>query len=405
MLRHATSAAVRGYLAAICGSLLISTAALAQAPFRIGVLNDQAGPYAEFGGKTSVEAAKMAVEDFGGKVLGRPIEVLSGDHQNKADIASALARKWFDVDGVSAVADMTNSAVALAVSGIAKERGRVTLATGPATTRLTNEDCSPTGFHWAFDTYSQAAGMARAVLASGGKDWYLLTADYAFGHQMAADITRIIKDGGGSITGESRHPLNTNDFSSFLLAAQSSKAQVVGLANAGSDTINSVKQASEFQLTAGGKRLVALVVVLSDVHALGLPAAQGLSFTTAFYWDRDDASREWSKRFMAKTGRMPGMIQAGVYSSVMHYLKAVQAAGADDGPAIAKKMRETPVDDFFAKGKIRDDGRFEHDMYLAEVKKPNESKGPWDYFRIIRTIPAADATQPLSDSKCALVKK
>lgn len=395
----------RAVLAAFCGSLLLSTAALAQAPLRIGVLNDQAGPYAEFGGKTSVEAARMAAEDFGGKVLGRPIEILSGDHQNKPDVASALARKWFDVDGVSAVADMTNSAVALAVSQLARERGKVTLATGPATTRLTNEDCSPTGFHWAFDTYSQASGMARAVLASGGKDWYLLTADYAFGHQLATDITKIVKDGGGAIVGESRHPLNTNDFSSFLLAAQSSKAQVVGLANAGADTINAVKQASEFQITAGGKRLVALVVVLSDVHALGLQASQGLSFTTAFYWDRDDASREWSKRFQARTGRMPGMIQAGVYSSVMHYLKAMQAAGTDDGKAVAARMRETPVNDFFAKGKIRDDGRFEHDMYLAEVKKPSESKGPWDYFKVVRTIPAADATQPLADSKCSLVKK
>ncbi len=372
---------------------------------KIGVLNDQAGLYGDFGGKTSVDAARMAVEDFGGKVLGKSIEIVSGDHQNKADVGSAVARRWFDVDGVSAVTDLTNSAVALSVQQIAKEKGKVTLAVGPATTRLTNEDCSPTGFHWAFDTYSQAVGTARAVVATGGKSWYILAADYAFGHQMAADLERVVKASGGTVLGQAKHPTGTMDFSSFLLSAQSSKAQVVGLANAGADTVNSVKQAGEFGLAAGGQKLVGLVVVISDVHALGLKLANGLVFTTAFYWDRDDASRAWSKRFFDRTGRMPGMVQAGTYSSVLHYLKAVKAAGTIDGKAVSDKMRELPVDDFFAKGRVRQDGRMVHDMYLVEVKTAAESKAPWDYYKVLRTIAAEDTAQPLSASKCALVNK
>lgn len=372
---------------------------------KIGILNDQAGLYGDFGGKTSVVAARMAVEDFGGKVLGKSVEIVSGDHQNKPDVGSAIARRWFDVDGVHAVADLTNSAVALAVQQIAKEKGRVTLSVGPATTRLTNEDCSPTGFHWAFDTYSQAVGTARAMVAAGGKSWYILAADYAFGHQMAADLERVVKAGGGTVAGQARHPTSTMDFSSFLLSAQTSKAQVVGLANAGVDTVNSVKQAGEFGLAAGGQKLVGLVVVISDVHALGLKLANGLVFTTAFYWDRDDASRAWSKRFFERTGRMPGMVQAGTYSAVLHYLKAMKAAGTTDGKAVSDKMRELPVDDFFAKGQVRRDGRMMHDMYLVEVKTAAESKGPWDYYKVLRTIAAEDATQPLSVSKCALVKQ
>ncbi|MFT3801178.1 MAG: ABC transporter substrate-binding protein [Burkholderiaceae bacterium] len=371
---------------------------------RIGVLNDQSGMYADFGGATSVEAAKMAVEDFGGTVLGRKIEIVSADHQNKADLAAGITRRWFDNEGVSAVADLSNSAVALAAQQIAKEKGKVTLSVGPATTRLTNEDCSPTGFHWAFDTYSQAAGTAKAVVASGGKSWYIIAADYAFGHQMAADLDRVVKENGGTVAGVVRHPTGTMDFSSFLLQAQASKAQVVGLANAGGDTITAIKQAGEFGLARGGQKVVGLVVVISDVHSLGLKVANGLLFTTAFYWDRDDASRQWSRRFYDRTGRMPGMVQAGTYSSVAHYLKAMQAAGTDDGKAVAAKMRELPVDDFFAKGKVRVDGRLMHDMYLVEVKQPSESKGPWDYYKILRTIPAEDAPQPLSQSKCALVR-
>ena len=348
----------------------------------------------------------MAVEDFGGSVLGKPIEVLSADHQNKVDIASNIARQWMEVDGVDAFADLTNSAVALAVQNLTKERGKVALFSGPATTRLTNEDCSPTGFHWTFDTYSQAIGSARAVLQEGGKDWFLLVADYAFGHQMAADLGQEVKAGGGKVVGEVRHPTGTNDFSSFLLQAQSSGAKIIGLANAGNDTVNSVKQASEFGIAQGGQKLVGLVLVISDVHAMGLKGAQGLIATTAYYWDRDDASREFAKRYEAQTGRKPGMVQAGVYSSVMHYLKAVKAAGTDDGKAVAAKMREMPVDDFFAKGaKLREDGRLIHDMYLVEVKRPEESKGPWDYYKVVRTIPGDQAAQPLEQSKCPLVKK
>ena len=396
------------FIGLFCVGLFLNGVVHAQTPagvIRIGILNDQSGPYADFGGKTSVDAARMAVEEMGGKVLGKSIEIIVGDHQNKPDIASALVRRWFDVDGVSAVAELTNSAVALAVQPIAKEQGRITLSTGPATTRLTNEDCSPTGFHWAFDTYSQAVGTARAIISEGGKSWFLLVADYAFGHQMANDLSKVVKSSGGTVVGEIRHPLNTSDFSSFLLRAQSSKAQIIGLASAGADTINSVKQAAEYRIAAGGQKLAGLVVVISDIHALGLATANGLIFTTAFYWDRDEASRVWSKRFFERTGRMPGMVQAGTYSAVLHYLKATQAAGTTDGKAVAEKIRELPVDDFFAKGRVREDGRLMHDMYLVEVKAPSESKATWDYYNVLRRIPAEEAAQPLSESKCSLVKK
>jgi branched-chain amino acid transport system substrate-binding protein len=396
------------FIGLFCVGLFLNSVADAQSPSgveRIGILNDQSGPYADFGGKTSVDAARMAAEDFGGKVRGKSIEIIIGDHQNKPDVASAIARRWFDVDGVSAVAELTNSAVALAVQQIAKEKGKITLFTGPATTRLTNEDCSPTGFHWAFDTYSQAVGTARAVVAEGGKSWFLLVADYAFGHQMANDLSKVVKTSGGTVVGQVRHPLNTSDFSSFLLQAQSSKAQIIGLASAGADTINSVKQAAEYRIAESGQKLAGLVVVISDIEALGLTTANGLVFTTAFYWDRDEASRVWSKRFFERTGRMPGMVQAGTYSAVLHYLKAMEAAGMADGKVVADKIRELPVDDFFAKGRVREDGRMMHDMYLVEVKTPSESKAKWDYYKVLRRIPAEEAAQPLSESKCSLVKK
>jgi branched-chain amino acid transport system substrate-binding protein len=373
---------------------------------KIGVLNDQSGLYADFGGTGSVLAARMAVEDFGGTVLGKPVQIVAADHQNKVDLASATARQWIDVEGVDAFADLTNSAVALAIQNLSKERNRIALFSGPATTRLTNEDCSPVGFHWTFDTYSQAIGSARAILQEGGKEWFLLVADYAFGHQMAADLMAEVTAKGGKVVGQVRHPTGTNDFSSFLLQAQGSKAPIIGLANGGLDTVNAVKQASEFGITAGGQKLVGLVIVITDIHAMGLKGAQGLIATTAYYWDRDDGSRAFAKRFEAQTNRKPGMIQAGVYSSVMHYLKAVQAAGTDEAKAVAAKMREMPVDDFFAKGaKIREDGRLIHDMYLVEVKGEKESKGPWDYYKILRTIPGDQAALPLSESKCPLVKK
>jgi branched-chain amino acid transport system substrate-binding protein len=398
----------RSLIGLFCVGLFFNGIANAQSPggsVRIGILNDQSGPYADFGGRTSIVAARMAVEDVGGMVLGKPIEIIIGDHQNKPDVASGTARRWFDIDGVSAIAELTNSAVALTVQQIAKEQGRITLSTGPATTRLTNEDCSPTGFHWAFDTYSQAVGTARSVVAEGGKSWFLLVADYAFGHQMANDLNKVVKTSGGTVLGEVRHPLNTSDFSSFLLQAQSSKAQIIGLANAGADTINSVKQAAEYRIAARGQKLAGLVVVISDIHALGLATANGLVFTTAFYWDLNEATRAWSKRFFERTGRMPGMVQAGTYSAVFHYLKAMAEAGAADGKTVAAKMRELPVDDFFAKGHIREDGRMMHDMYLVEVKTPGESKAIWDYYKVLRRIPAEDAAQPLSESKCFLVKR
>lgn len=392
--------------AALCLGAGSASAQISGDAVKIGVLNDQSGLYADFGGTGSVIAAKMAVEDFGGTVLGKPIEILSADHQNKVDLASATARQWIDVEGVDAFADLTNSAVALAIQNLTKERNRIALFSGPATTRLTNEDCSPNGFHWTFDTYSQAIGSARAILQEGGKEWFLLVADYAFGHQMAADLTAEVTSKGGKVVGQVRHPTGSSDFSSFLLQAQGSKAPIIGLANGGLDTVNAVKQASEFGITEGGQKLVGLVIVITDIHAMGLKGARGLIATTAYYWDRDEGSREFAKRFEAQANRKPGMIQAGVYSSVMHYLKAVKAAGTDEAKAVAAKMRETPVDDFFAKGaKIREDGRLIHDMYLVEVKSEKESKGPWDYYKILRTIPGDQAAVPLSESKCPLVKK
>ncbi|HWV82800.1 MAG TPA: ABC transporter substrate-binding protein [Hyphomicrobiaceae bacterium] len=392
--------------AALCLGATAAGAQISGDAVKIGVLNDQSGLYADFGGTGSVLAAKMAAEDFGGTVLGKPIQILSADHQNKVDLAASTARQWIDVDGVDAFADLTNSAVALAIQNLAKERDRIALFSGPATTRLTNEDCSPNGFHWTFDTYSQAIGSARAILQEGGKEWFLLVADYAFGHSMAADLTSEITSKGGKVVGQVRHPTGSSDFSSFLLQAQGSKAPIIGLANGGLDTVNAVKQASEFGITEGGQKLVGLVIVITDVHAMGLKGARGLVATTAYYWDRDEGSRNFAKRFEEQAKRKPGMVQAGVYSSVMHYLKAVKAAGTDEAKAVAAKMREMPVDDFFAKGaKIRADGRLIHDMYLVEVKSPAESKGPWDYYKVLRTIPGEEAAQPLSESKCPLVKK
>ncbi|MDN5844154.1 MAG: ABC transporter substrate-binding protein, partial [Alcaligenaceae bacterium] len=356
-----------------------SSAFAAADVMRIGVLNDQSGLYSDFGGATSVTAARMAVEDFGGEVLGRKIEVLSADHQNKTDIGTATARKWFDLENVEMIAGLTNSAVALAVQGLAHEKNKITIASGPFTTQLTGKSCTPTGFHWTFDTYASSVGTATGLVQEGAKSWFIMGADYAFGQQLAVDLTRIIDKNGGEVVGEVFHPVGTSDFASFLLQAQSSKAQAIALANGGADTINSIKQAAEFGVTQGGQKLVALAMVISDVNALGLDAAQGLVATTPFYWDRDDASREFSAKFEKLTDRKPGMVQAGVYSSVMHYLKAVKAAGTVDADAVADKMRELPVNDFFAhNGVVRQDGWMAHDMYLIQGKTPEESKGPWD---------------------------
>jgi len=375
---------------------------------RIGVLTDMTGFYSDLAGPGSVLAVKMAVDDFGGKVLGKPVEVISADHQNKADIASNTARKWFDEGGVDAVVDMVNSGTALAVMPLAAEKKRITLLSGPATTAITGEKCTAYNVHYTYNNWSLANGTGREVVASGGKSWFFVTADYVFGKSLEADTSKVVEAAGGKVLGSVRHPQNSSDFSSYLLQAQASGAQVVGMANAGADTINTIKQAKEFGVTPG-QTLAGLLVFISDIHSLGLDIAKGMYLTTAFYWDRDDASRAWSRKFQNhpdnKKKAMPTMVQAGVYSSIRHYLEAVKAAGTDEADAVMAKMRELPVNDFFAKnGRIGLDGLHRHDMYLAQVKSPEESKYPWDYYKITKTIPAAEAFQP-PDPSCPLVKK
>ncbi|MFD1624296.1 ABC transporter substrate-binding protein [Azospirillum griseum] len=373
---------------------------------KIGVLNDRSGLYTDLGGEGSAVAARMAAEEFGGKILGKPIQVITADHQNKPDIGSNIARQWIDQDGVDVIVDVPNSGVALAVQEVTRDKKKIFLMEGPATSRLTGDACSPTGFHWAYDTRALAVGTGRAMVKQGGSSWYFLTADYAFGHQLEADTAAEVKKAGGQVMGAVRHPLNTSDFSSFLLQAQSSGAKIVALANAGGDTITSIKQASEFGLTQSGQqKLAGLLLFISDVHALGLSVAQDLVLTTGFYWDMDDEKRAWSKKFFDKFGKMPTMVQAGSYSAVRHYLKAIEAAGTDDGPTVAAKMKEMPVNDMFAKnGKILANGRMVHDMYLARVKKPSESKGPWDYYQILATIPGNEAFATVEESGCKLAK-
>ena len=373
---------------------------------KIGVLTDKSSLYADVAGEGSVVAAQLAVEEFGGKAAGKPIQIISADHQNKADISSNIARQWFDTEGVDAIADLVTSSTALAVQEVARDKGKVTLISGAATSRLTGDACSPTGFHWAYDTYALAVGTGRAMVQEGGKTWFFLTADYAFGHSLEADVTREVKALGGEVKGSVRHPLNNSDFSSFLLQAQGSGAQVIGLANAGTDTTNSIKQAAEFGITSAGQSLAGLLLFISDVDSLGLQIAQGLSLTTGFYWDMDDETRAWSAKYEQKTGKKPTMVQAGVYSSVLHYLRAVDAAGTDEGLKVANKMKELPVKDMFAKnGKILANGRMAHDMYLARVKQPSQSKGRWDYYDILRTIPADEAYQKAELSGCPFTKK
>lgn len=391
--------------------------ALAQAPagqsngqvsdgvVRIGILNDQSGVYADFGGKWSVEAAKMAAEDFGGKVLGASIDIVDADHQNKPDTALTIARKWYDVDKVDAIMELTTSSVALAVQGLSKEKKKINIVDGAATTRLTGDLCSPYGFHWAYDTQALAVGTGGSLVEQGGDTWFFITADYQFGYSLEADTSKYVKEKGGKVLGAVRHPLNTSDFSSFLLQAQASKAKVVGLANAGQDTINSVKQAAEFGIVAGGQRLAGLLLTLSEVHGLGLQAAQGLVLTEGYYWDLDDKSRDFATRFEKRTGRKPNMIQAGTYSSVTQYLKAVKAAGTDATEAVATKLHEMPVDDFFGRnGKVLENGRMVHEMYLFEVKSPKDSKAPWDYYKLLAKIPGEKAFFTAKESGCPLVK-
>ncbi len=372
---------------------------------KIGILNDQSGVYADFGGKWSYAAAQMAAEDFGGTVLGAPIEVITADHQNKPDIAASIAREWYDTQNVDAIMELTTSSVALAVQGISKEEEKIDIVTGAATTELTGAQCSPYGFHWAYDTHALAVGTGGALVEQGGDTWFFLTADYAFGYSLEEQTSEFVKAAGGEVVGSVRHPLATNDFSSFLLQAQASGAKVIGLANAGLDTANAIKQASEFGIVQSGQRLAALLFTLAEVHGLGLDAAQGLTLTEGFYWDRNDASREWAQRFMERTGRMPNMIQAGTYSAVTQYLKAIEAAGTDATKPVAEQLHQMPVNDFFAEnGKVGANGRMIYDMYLMEVKTPEESTGPWDYYKVMSTIPGDEAYIDPAESGCDLAK-
>ena len=372
---------------------------------KIGVLTDMSGLYADFGGPGAVLAAKMAVEDFGGKMFGKGIEVVSADHQNKPDVAKNLTQQWFDRDKVDMTVENLNSGVALAVTALGKEKNKITIVTGAASSRLTNDSCAPgTSIHWVYDTIALANVVGKAVVKAGGDSWFFLTADYAFGHSLEKDTGEVVKANGGKVNGAVRHPLNATDFSSFLLQAQSSKAKVVGLANAGGDTVNSIKAAAEFGITKT-QNLAALLMLVTDVHALGLNTAQGLYLTEAWYWDMNDENRAFAKRFEARNnGKKPNMNQVGVYSSTLHYLNAVKAAGTDATAAVIKKMQDTPINDVFAKnGKLRPDGRMVHDMHLFLVKKPGESKGPWDYYKVRATIPASEAFRPLKDGGCPLV--
>ena len=397
---------VRTLVLAAAAAALMAGTALADTAVKIGVLNDRSGIYADLAGEGSVVAARMAVEDFKAADKGITVDIISADHQNKPDVASTIARQWYDQEGVDLIVDVPTSSAALAVSDITREKNKVFMNSGAGTADLTGSKCSPNTVHWTYDTWALANGTGSAMVENGGKTWFFLTADYAFGHALERDTAAVVKAAGGEVVGQVRHPFPGTDFSSFLLQAQSSGAQVIGLANAGGDTINSIKQASEFGITQGGQALAGLLVFLTDVHALGLQTAQGLMLTESFYWDLNDQTREWSKRFAEKHGgKMPTMVHAGVYASVLHYLKAVEATGGKDATAIMAKMKETPTDDpLFGKGQIRVDGRKIHNMYLFKVKKPEESKGPWDYYDLVSTIPADKAFRLLADGGCELVK-
>src|SRR5215813_8887276 len=391
-----------------CALAMSATAALAQSkpPLKLGGILDMSGLYADITGPGSEAAAKMAVEDFGGEVLGRKVEIVVADHLNKADVAASLARDMLDNQGVEMIFDVAASATALAAGEIAKARNKIVIFNGPATIALTNEACGPYTVHYTYDTYGQANVTGLAAVKSGLDTWFFLTADYAFGQALEKDTANVVVKNGGKVLGSVRHPLNTSDFSSFLLQAQASKAKVIGLANAGGDTINAIKQAAEFGIMKGGQKASPLLVFVTDIDSIGLDTAQGLLLAEAFYWDLDDDTRAFSKRFMERVKRPPTSAQAGVYSSVSHYLKAVKAAGTTDAAAVMKVMKETPVNDMFAKnGRIREDGRMVHEMYLFEVKKPSESKGRWDDYKLLATVPGNEAFQSLEASRCPLVKK
>nr|WP_203583676.1 ABC transporter substrate-binding protein [Sheuella amnicola] len=372
---------------------------------KIGVLADMSSIYSSIGGKGLVDAAKMAVEDFGGSVLGKPIELLSVDTQNKVDVASSRARQWFDVDGVDMVTDMPTSAIALAVSKLGEEKKKIVMVTSAATSDLTGKACSPYTAHWTYDTYAMSVGTAAAVVKSGGDTWYFLSADYAFGQALERDATQVIEANGGKVLGSAKHPLSAPDFSSFILQAQSSKAKVIGLANGGQDTSNAIKQAAEFGVGKSGQKVAALLAFLSDIKSIGLPLAQGLYLTEAFYWDLNDKTREWSQRFYKRNGVMPTMTQAGTYGAVTHYLQAVKAVGSKDSDKVMAQMRETPINDFMTtNGTLRKDGRVVRDMYLFQVKTPAESKGEWDLYKTIATTPGNIAFRPMDKGGCPFIK-
>ena len=389
---------------AILASSLIAGAAQAEISndeIRIGYLADMSGTYRDLSGPGGLEALKMAVEDFGGEVDGKKIVVFHADDLNKPDVGANTVRQWIDERNVDMVTGMVASSVVLAANRVLEQGGKLALISGAAASSITNEYCSPNHIHWTYDTYALANGTAKAMLANGGKSWYILTADYAFGHSMETDISRIVEDGGGSVVGKIRHPFPSNDFSSYILQAQGSGAEVIALANAGSDTVNSLKTASEFGVTQAGQQLAGMVVFLNDIHAMGLDVTQGLMLTTGWYWDMDEDTRAWAQRYYERTNRMPGMVPAGIYSATTHYLNAIKETGTDETVAVRAQMAKTPINDMFAKnGYIREDGRMMHDMYLVQVKTPAESEGEWDLYKVVREIPAEQAYRPMSESQC-----
>lgn len=403
-MKLANTAIVSAAAGFLCFSSFSAAAQFSDDKVRIGVLSDHSGAYADLSGPGSVVAAKMAVERFGGSVHGKPVDVVFADHQNKADIGASIARKWFDVDGVDVVVDFSNTAVGLAVQALAKQKDKITLVTA-SSTAFTGAACTKTSAQWAFTSYSNGYSLARAVTELGSKSWYLITVDYTFGHSFANDIRKAVAAAGGKVVGEVRHPLNTSDMSSYLLQAQASGAETIAFNSAGKDLVTLVKQAAEFGISKD-KKIVAPIVFITDVHSLGLDAAQGLQFVTGFYWDHDEASRKWSQEFFARHGSMPTMVQSAVYSSIRHYLRAIEAAKTDSAESVMKKMKELPVNDpVTLNGWLRDDGQLMHDMLLVSVKKPSESKGGWDYYKVVSVIPGGKAFHPLSDSECSFVKK
>jgi branched-chain amino acid transport system substrate-binding protein len=394
---------VLGLLATAVTGVGTANAQISDDVVRIGVLNDQSNVYADLGGPGSIIAARMAVEDVGGKVLGKSVDILVSDHQSKADVGASIARQWFDDDKVDMVIGFDNSSVALAVEQVAAQKNRIAIAGAIGTTAFTGKACTPNEAAWVYDAYALTTTLARSVVGRGEKTWFFITVDYSLGHSLEADATSAVVASGGKVLGSVRHPLNTADFSSYLLQAQTSGAKVVALANAGGDMITATKQANEFGLTQAGQTVVSLLTFITDVHSVGLKAAQGLTFVTAFYWDRDNESRAWSKRFFERHKRMPTMAQAAVYSAIRHYLRAIEAAGTDEAKAVMAKMREIPVNDFY--GRVREVGRMVHDMYFVQVKTPAESTGPWDYYKILSTIPGDQAFRPLDEGGCPLVKQ